>query len=651
MITEDDLRSLASELAPRIARDPRVPATICLGTIGHRVIEQAVRERLVRTVTEVLNLIRESAEAALKQQHIREQFTDGLDLILISPLAEGADRLIARAGLQQGYKLGVILPFAPAEYEKTFDLDDPTMTIEEFHKLLDAAALPHGYGILALDGDSEPHRRDNSFRNCAKAVTSWSDILIAILSNERRDSQTGLSVQSALDGGVPIVAIDPARPDSFTLLVERERGASSGQRERLSNLVASFLAPSQEHQIAQKHPARRKVRSKLDAYRGERVHCDLNLPCDLEYAGPYTAKTGAPAWVRSCSGLNRWVEAWVHRLLAEDPNEIAHEAEQAKLTLRNLLKDKATAAPVIELFLRYQRADAIANAYAELYRSILIVVVLLGVAAVTFGAFSAVGSSPSPLLAGLEFASVALALSFVWIAHKQAWLDRWLDYRLLAEIFRYSKFLLLTGRSSPFALHHRPHPRQEDERLWTRDHAQYVLRAHRLAMPGRGREAEEGTVRLIANYILARCVDDQVRYHCRTANFRLKFVELLRTMSIAVSVITLAVIGAKFALEFLLALHIFASTPAIEPWRQMGEVADVILPAITAAFLALRAYGEHDVVSKRSLAMACALEHERSLIEKTRSIEDLGTNMVRIARLLLREIDGWLELFAGKHLE
>ena len=29
----------------------------------------------------------------------------------------------------------------------------------------------------------------------------------------------------------------------------------------------------------------------------------------------------------------------------------------------------------------------------------------------------------------------------------------------------------------------------------------------------------------------------------------------------------------------------------------------------------------------------------------------LGDNMLRIARLLLRDVDGWRELFSGKHLE
>ena len=651
MITADDLHSLVSERAPRIARDPRVQATIRVGTIGHRIIEPAIRERLVTTVTEVLSLIRQSAEGALRHPHVRDQFADGVDLVIVSPLAEGADRLIVSVGLQFGYKLGAILPFAPVEYEKTFDLDDRTAAVVEFRKLLDAAELPGGYGILALDGDTNPNQREVSFRNCTRAVTGWSDILIAILSDERRGSHTDLGVQLALDGGLPIVVIDPASPNIFTLSIGGEHRISSGQAERLSTRVASLLAPSQVLQTAKKYRSDLKSSSKLVAYRDERVNCDPNLPCDLEYTGPYTAKTVAPAWVMSCSGLNRRVEAWIHQWLTNEKNESPDQAGEAKLSLKSLLKDKETAVPVIELFLRYHRADAIANAYAELYRSILIVVVFLGVAAVIFGAFSAVGSSPSPILAGLEFASIALALSFVWTAHRQGWLDRWLDYRLLAEIFRYSKFLLLTGRSSPFAIPPRSHPHEDDERVWTRDHAQHVLRGHQLTMPGRGREAQGDAVRSIADYLIVHCVDDQVHYHRRTAKFRLKFVELLKTMSIAVSVLTLVVIGAKFALELLIALRIIVLTPSIEPWRQMGEVADVILPAITAAFLALRAYGEHDVVSKRSLAMAGALEHEKRLIERVRTIEDLGANMVRTARLLLREIDGWLELFAGKHLE
>src|SRR5207245_202586 len=72
-------------------------------------------------------------------------------LRLISPLADGADRLVAEEGLRLGYRLEAALPFAQAEYEQ--DFDPPSR--EQFHALLaetmaDPPVAPAR--MLALDG-------------------------------------------------------------------------------------------------------------------------------------------------------------------------------------------------------------------------------------------------------------------------------------------------------------------------------------------------------------------------------------------------------------------------------------------------------------------------------------------------------------------
>ena len=56
---------------------------------------------------------------------------------LLSPLAEGADRLAAEAALHCGIRLAVPLPMPQAEYERDFTT---TKSLEEFRRLLTAAA-------------------------------------------------------------------------------------------------------------------------------------------------------------------------------------------------------------------------------------------------------------------------------------------------------------------------------------------------------------------------------------------------------------------------------------------------------------------------------------------------------------------------------
>jgi hypothetical protein len=56
---------------------------------------------------------------------------------LLSPLAEGADRLAAEAALHCGIRFAVPLPMAQAEYERDFTIPE---SLEEFRRLLAAAA-------------------------------------------------------------------------------------------------------------------------------------------------------------------------------------------------------------------------------------------------------------------------------------------------------------------------------------------------------------------------------------------------------------------------------------------------------------------------------------------------------------------------------
>jgi hypothetical protein len=408
-----------------------------------------------------------------------------------------------------------------------------------------------------------------------------------------------------------------------------------------------MLAPSAERASAAGKPAVRRSSFGLKAYCGERVDCDTRRGCDFEYRGPYKATAAAPAWARCCSGLNRWIEKRIERLLTGPL-----PARQSGPFLWELPFDREAAVPVVALYLRYHRADAVANAYADLQRSVQIVVAFLGVATVSFAALAtqAIGIS-SVIFAGLELASLVLALSFVWLSHRQAWHDRWLDCRLLAEIFRYAKFLLLTGLPSPFADLRGSLAAREGKRTWTRDHAEDVLRAHRLSVPGRGSQVDAGAVRLIAEYIAAQCVDDQARYHRKTGHLRLKYGAALKKLGVIVSIVTIVLVAAVFVLELLFANRLVPTGPVIELWRRAGQVLVIILPALTAGLLAMRAFGEHDVIGLRSQTMMEALEKEKHRLEASVGMTALGDNMLRIARLLLRDVDGWRELFSGKHLE
>ena len=129
---------------------------IRLGVTGHRVLPHAqlVKDRIADCLSRIRG--------------------DSRRLLLLSPLAEGADRLVAETLLNSFSpfaELHVLLPFAKPAYEKTFS--DPS-AIQAFRTLLDQArsvktlpSIPH----------SEP---EDAFLACGKSVVDRSDILVAI---------------------------------------------------------------------------------------------------------------------------------------------------------------------------------------------------------------------------------------------------------------------------------------------------------------------------------------------------------------------------------------------------------------------------------------------------------------------------------------
>jgi len=377
----------------------------------------------------------------------------------------------------------------------------------------------------------------------------------------------------------------------------------------------------------------------LAYYCAERVACDPSRATDFEYRGPFAAHTIAPLWARWCSGLNRAIERSLRRKSAVP----AARGDPAP-TAAELPFGPQQATPFASLFLHFHRADVLANAYAEIYRSAHLLIAALGVAAVTLGALGAVLGRFTTALAGFEFFVFVFALSLVWISNRQAWLARWTNYRLLAEIYRYAKFLLVAGRPSPFG------DSAVAYQVWTRDHTEHVLRTYGLAVPGRGREPEAGAVALARAYILGQCVDDQTRFHRATVPARLRMAAFLRAAGYWLSVITVLVLGLKFIASVWLYMGTGAP-PMLRTLSDIGEVLAIVLPALTAAVLALRAYGEHDVVAKRSAAMIESLGHERRRVASATNLESLGAATMRVVRTLLSEVGGWVDLFVDKHLE
>ena len=191
--------------------------TIRIAAIGHRLIAPEVRMRVARTVERILSDIRAAAEV------IPQPSPDPVKLVVVSPMAQGADQLIATSALALGYRLAAVLPAAQAEYERTFDLGTEKEDIATFRDLISRAHPPTGEGCLILDGDmSSSDGRDRAFLSCADTVIQCADIVVTILSTDRWQSQSGQTVREALTREIPVIVIAPETPDEAILHMQRD---------------------------------------------------------------------------------------------------------------------------------------------------------------------------------------------------------------------------------------------------------------------------------------------------------------------------------------------------------------------------------------------------------------------------------------------
>ena len=150
--------------APQTAR---LPAPLVIGVTGHRDLRPDDLPHLERKVKHIF-------------ERLRERY-GSTPLLVLSPLAEGADRLVARVGLldEFGARLVVPLPMPAALYEEDFE---ESGSVDEFRALLARAdcafVLPPATDPESI-GSPGP-ARDRRYELAGGYVVGQSQILIAL---------------------------------------------------------------------------------------------------------------------------------------------------------------------------------------------------------------------------------------------------------------------------------------------------------------------------------------------------------------------------------------------------------------------------------------------------------------------------------------
>jgi hypothetical protein len=169
------------------------------------------------------------ADLALLRRRIRDALdlvttTDGgTPRIVISPLAEGADQIVAREAVRAGYLLDCVLPFSRDDYATDFT---NAATRAEYNALLSAARH-----IIELDGSREtPASTDAAYVAAGKHVVKHASVIIAIWDGAvaRGSGGTGDVVALALAYDRPILWITSRHPHDIHLITRD--GATYSER-------------------------------------------------------------------------------------------------------------------------------------------------------------------------------------------------------------------------------------------------------------------------------------------------------------------------------------------------------------------------------------------------------------------------------------
>lgn len=655
---------------------PRAPLAFRVGVVGHRPdrLKQADLSVLSTVMRKILSAVKE-AVWEVRDTH-PQLYADALPVLrAISPLAEGSDRLFAEQALDLGYGLICPLPFLQEEFERDFAAGKALVpdSLGHFRTLLDRANRQTSLSLFELDGN-----RDDvgaAYGAAGNVVLNQSDVLVVVWDGQRlaKSGGTEETFEEARRRGVPIVWVDAHAPhalqiiDVSTVLPDASTGRRSTRSSdapipKLKETVKDTLAlPPQRGPAGESGRHSGKVVLALGRLWGavrakRRGHGAALSGSEIALADFYAEKKPRvnPALVwrffRDVVGESRWSLRGF-----------------AVLDFETAVKDEwpddessPTARIVHRLRPFYAWPDKLAVHYSDTYRSAFLV-------AYTFAAL-AVGMALLPVAAdwfgepprGGETASIVSELLMILIilvlvlrGRARRWHERWIDYRLAAELVRHLRVVVSLGASRPFP--------QLPAHLATYGHpgstwASWYVRAveRDLGLP---------PTRVTPDHLkeclrhLEQVIAGQVRFHEKNAERCYAIEHRLHLLALLLLSLTLLACG----------LHLLPSVwSSFRPPHWLPRVLVSMagfLPAAGAALAGINNQGEFLRIAKRSAAMerqlsdllasAKALSNDLrspSALRPPPTLARVAALTTQTAQLMVNEVLDWRVVFLDRPL-
>jgi hypothetical protein len=644
---------------------PRPPLSFRVGITGTR--DPQAAEAVRSAVAQILKLVIDEISGVAETEEARVYHSEASDTIqpkflFVSPLAEGADRVAAEEALRLGYQLKATLPFARTEYENDFP-----DSVDEFHRL-----LLHADSVLELDGDGDD--RDRSYEAVGGFVVNNSDLLIAVWDGKRANGRggTGDIVELAIDLGVPVVHL-PIDGDGEFLLTETrlhlhadtaEMGemkvdveASEVQLRAVGvgepHLIETWLQLHRPDLHPYPHRLRQLIRrTVLPPLARARWGFAPRLPALQKYFQEDVLGAGRRRIIFCLYDAVIWLltkpadfEAWLVKFRDHENLD----------PLRSTSASAPAHGDAEEWWTRsYKPADKLSAKYGARYRSTYVIILISAFFALALASLALTCPDKRIWFSSSELAFLFLIAGFWGSDRLFRWHERWISYRLLAELCRKQQVLAPLGRSLPrWEIEDLDSGAIEDlgsaviqygaderDEAWVGWYFTAMARAApfprgdlRVDAFARGRQAG---LTLLQN---------QIEYHVDRSRQDEAVGRALRALGVLLFLATLGSVSREIVETF-----------RAEGGRPMWSLFAAILPAASALFFGIRAYAEFEFLADQSAQMARVLRGHRTDLEEAGfnwplASQDLGGRIFRAATLMMRDVRGWAQLFRVKHVE
>ncbi len=616
---EAERRELAAA-GPRRPPQPVPLLPLVIGVTGHRDLRAEDRDHLVREVGATLE--------AIAQRYPRTP------LLLLTALAEGADRLVTEVALRSGMGLIVVLPMPRTLYEEDFlpptALPRPAgaeEALEEFRRLVGAADQVLELPLLASEEElrRSPARRALQYEQVGAFIALHSQILLTLWDGVSPPMVGGTSevIRFQLNG-VPTTyapsrtALDALDSGPVYHLVAPRASGGRGTVAPAFSFRKAF--PSRDHGASEWTAVRSPKQS---------------LPREGAYHRIY----------ERIDAFNRDIAA-LTGVLPQRINEIRGRIFPTG-------EDRALQGGLQALLARFGVADALAMRFQAMTRRMARwLFILTACAALVLGLYAdgEFGRSKyHPLLLLGYLGAVLLGLGVYLWGRRGDYQNRFQDYRAMAEGLRVQVFWRLAGISGSVSDHYLL--KQKGELDWIRQ----ALRIWGLQSGVRGEGFESAVVtgdgdlarRIVL--VLTHWVDDQLAYFTRAAQRNQRSYRLYSPLGRAAFVVGIATTGVVLVQQ--LSQWMQGRPFGVIGWTILAMTIPLVSAGLLEGYANVMAFSEHaKQYGRMSVVFGKSKEVLRDLIgsgevrQAQRVLHDLG-------REALAENGDWLLLHRERPLE